>query len=201
MSDFDDLRQIREAKENAEVRARQQAAEEQRRQSVKYDLLWSRMKQGAKDIHDTVMLVLTELKAAAYPSLSIKGPELMEGGGTTYACWYIVREAYDNEGDSFPYSVVEVRLEFSENGEAFRLLCYRAPILVDDVVPQPRSMKSRLFRNQDIVRASSHWTTVHFEPVSCSLDRDELVHSLRILHPDHTINARLAPGSDRHCRS
>lgn len=196
MSEFDDLRQIREDQENAKKRSQLQASEEQERQRVSYAQVRSRMKQSTKDFDDTVKSVLTELQTAVYPGLSINGPRIIglriEG---EVGRWFIGRTAQTEQGE-FQYPVVEVRLEFSENGEASRFVCCRAPIETDRPVPQPKSLKSRLFGTQGRDAALSRMATIHFEPISCDLNQHELVNSLRALHPSHTIGARVAqPGS------
>lgn len=162
---------------------------------MSYDRVRSRMKQSTKDIDDTVRSVLTELQAAVYPGFSINGPELMGQRENVSACWWIGRTAHTEQSE-FQYPVVEVRLEFDEQGEASRFICCRAPIEIDQIVTRPRSLKSRLFGTQRQDVATSRQAPIHFESTSCGLNRDELANSLRALHPSHTIGARLAqPGS------
>lgn len=188
MSDFDDLRQIREDQENAKKRLQLEAAEEQKRQYLSYAQVESRMKQSMKDVDETVKSVLTELQATVYPGLSING-------STIDARWFIGLTAHTEQVE-FQFSVVEVRLEFDEKGEARRFVCCRAPIVTDQFVPQPKSLRSRLFATQGKDAVLRREATIQFEPISCGLNRHELVSSLRALHPSHTIGARVAhPGS------
>ena len=93
MSDFDDLQQIREAKENAEVLAHQRKLEEERRQADAAKRLEDQMVGYAQSLDDMVTSVLEELRQAVYPLKSVR--RLKRGPVDQFrATWGIVWE-YD----------------------------------------------------------------------------------------------------------
>lgn len=84
MSDFDDLRQVREAKERAEESARQKALEEERRKEEAAQRLQARKTASADNLHGMVVEILEELRDAVYPDLEVRRLGLDS--------WGIVRE-------------------------------------------------------------------------------------------------------------
>lgn len=72
MSDFDDLRQIREAKENTEALARQKKLEDKKQQIEAAQYLEDRKRAAANKLNDTVMEVLEALRDAIYPGYEVE---------------------------------------------------------------------------------------------------------------------------------
>lgn len=173
MSDFDDLRQMREAKERAEAAARQKGLDDERQRAEAAQRLEGQQRSFADGLSNMVMSVLEALKSAVYPDHEVhvlsgagfQGASLREvalpGSQQSreefIAAWGILLRQLTWDSDVY-HPTVLVALEFDESGEPSRFVSQRFAI--------PHS----------------------FEPVTSGLTRDELTHSLRKLHPAHTIS-------------
>ncbi len=118
MSDFDDLRQMREAKERAQALAHQKALENEKRKAEVAQRLQERITASADRLHGIVVEILEELRDAIYPYLAAKR---LDSGN-----WGVVREGpneYDGCG-SDEYAAV-VAAEFDKRGEAKRFVSYK----------------------------------------------------------------------------
>lgn len=198
MSDFDDLRQMREAKENAEKLERQKKLEkrleEEERQAKAAKKVEDRKRSCVSDLNDTVVEVLEELKTAVYPNsdvyqLSGAGNQIFVSQRWTavrrqgqrrlsrdqfIGAWGILDGAYDDVYTGHRYiSRVLIALEFNESGEPLRFVCSRRN------PSRPIDRQSREFIDED--------DRAFYKPVMCGLTRDELIHALKKLHPANTI--------------
>jgi hypothetical protein len=151
MSDFDDLRQIRAAKERAEAVARQKRMEEESQKAAIAQRLGDKKRANADELNNTVVEVLEALRNAVYPSVKVKRLGIDR--------WGIIREGIsDIGGYEIELYAVVADIEFDSNGG-------------------PRHFVSRkgeyAYRRKETVRSG--------------VARDDLVRSLRRLHPANTI--------------
>lgn len=110
MSDFDDLRQVREAKERTEAVARQKRMEEERQKAAIAQRLEDKKRANADELNNTVVEVLEALRDAVYPNLKVKRLGIDR--------WGIIREGIsDMGGYEIELYAVVVELEFSSNVE------------------------------------------------------------------------------------
>ena len=171
MSDFDDLRQVREAKENAEALARQKKLGEERRQAAAAKSLEEKMIGYTRNLGDIVTSVMEDLRKAVYPTLrtGLGSPLTLDTRDDTFKAFWAISRYYGTE-DSDP--VLKVTLDYSKQGEPTRFVVKRKPFGM--LVSEENSQNPK-------------YTEVYFEPVTCGLTRNELIHALRLLHPSHTI--------------
>jgi hypothetical protein len=198
MNDFDDLRQVREAKENTGKLERQKKSkerlEEEERHAKRAKTVENSKKSSVDDLNDTVVEVLEALKRAVYPDsevyqLSGAGNQIFQSQRWTavrrqgqrklsrdqfIGAWGILDGAYDDVYTGYRYiSRVLIALEFNESGEPLRFVCSRRN-------PSKQIDKqSRQFKDEE--------DKLFFKPVMCGLTRDELIHALKELHPPNTI--------------
>lgn len=189
MSDFDDLRQIRESKERTEALARQKEIVEERRRAEAAKRLQDRMTGYAHSFDDVVTNALEDLRKAIYPDLSMN--PLSIRNDLLQAFWAIMRDTRRNEYLEY-YPAVSVTLEYNEGGEPLRFRVSREAVVLEEAVPIKKSIRSSILGIQGEDRRYIKRIEVHFEPVTCGLTRDDLVLALRKLHPPHTVNAKPA---------
>jgi hypothetical protein len=160
MSDFDDLRQIREAKERAEAAARQKALEDERQRADDQMRWQAAYIAHAESFHDMVVSVLEDLRTGAYTSSrsSIINDLKVSGGAGSWAIGFSRLHEH-----SYP---VTVHLRYESDGKTPCLVVKRAPVKIED-----------------------RW--VHFETMTCGVTQEELLYTLRSLHPPQTIGASL----------
>lgn len=196
MSDFDDLRRIRDAKENSETLARQKKLEEERRRADAAKRLEDRIAGYTQSFDDVVINALEDLRRAVYPDLSMD--PLSIRNDLLQAFWAIMRPTWRNEYLEY-FPAVSVTLEYNNSGEPLRFRVYREAVIVEEIVPMKKSIKSRLLgitgiESEDLQYRyrSNGGYEVCFKPIVCGLSGEELVQALRTLHPPHTVSARPA---------
>ena len=120
MSDFDDLRQMHEAKERAEALKHQRKQEEYRRHEEAARRLTEVRKANAEKLNGTVIDALEALRDAFYPGFEVRRVDSVwrESGVDG---WGVVRGqgVYSRDSANHP---VEVHLEFDKRGEAKRFV-------------------------------------------------------------------------------
>lgn len=140
MSDFDDLRQIREAKERAEAAARQKQLEEERRKIEAAQRLEEKKRANGDGQNEMIGEVLELLRDAVYPDLKVQRLGLES--------WGIVRVGQNEYGGrEIDHVAVVVELEFNQNGEPRRLISHK-----DRYAYGSKAIRSDLTRS-DLVRA------------------------------------------------
>lgn len=156
MSDFDDLRQMHEAKERAEALKRQREQEKYRRQDEAARRLTEIRKANADKLNSMVVDVLEALRDALYPGLEV-GRISSEWRESGVSGWGVVRavQGLDKYGrDSHDEFVVQVHVEFDKRGEAKHFVSFK--------IPSGRSSQTKFIRT--------------------GLSRDDLVRALKKLH-------------------
>lgn len=140
MSDFDDLRQIRDAKERAEAATREKQLEEERQKIEAAQRLEEKKRANADGQNEMIREVLESLRDALYPDLKVRRLGLES--------WGIVRVGQNEYGGyEIDRAAVVVELEFNQNGEPRRLISHK-----DRYANGSKAMRSDLTRS-DLVRA------------------------------------------------
>jgi hypothetical protein len=121
MSDFDDLRRVREAKESARALVLQKKMEEERRQVEAKQRFEQRKGSHFNRLNDTVVEVLEALRDAVYPGYEVRSTADILGE----PCWGIgvIHEDWEYGKEFHPF--LTVKLEFDKRGEARRFLVSR----------------------------------------------------------------------------
>jgi hypothetical protein len=178
MSDFDDLRQMREAKERTETLAHQKQMEEERQRFEVSRRMEERKWLFAKELNKTVTSVLEALRQALYPDQLIVVQGIERPRSLPYPdfdrCaphWAITSSYYYPGADGGSILSVWVELEFNNDGQPLHFVCHRCGIELKE---------------------DAQFVPVYFEPIACDLTSEGLISALRKLHPPHTIDARPA---------
>jgi hypothetical protein len=108
MSDFDDLRRILNAQEDAEALARKKKIEGERRQAEAAWTVEDRKRLHENRLNGTVIEILEALRDAVYPGCEVQG----------WAIGYTRTDTFPYSGEFVPW--MHVVLEFDKRGEPRR---------------------------------------------------------------------------------